>query len=196
MGMEEGLGARGRPQKPQDRVGQKLQDPQRRQAVLSSRALGIQLFSASGRRCAVLNGEPHPAASPRQHPRVLRLFLKRGHSSASSSQAPFLGTREPSDLGWAGLGPAGTDFGSGVGFPEQIYGTGSVAKRQLSLPHGRGSGGVLVPEGHSDPKQAKPWWSHLPVKADPERPHCAPFASQALRLVGMVETQPAMQGFL
>lgn len=99
---------------------------------------------------------PGRFSSPRPAPpalRVPRLFLKWGHPSTFSSQAPFLGTREPSDLGWAGLGSAGVDFGSGVGFPEQSYGTGRVARRQLNFPRGRGSRGVPVPERRPDPEQ-------------------------------------------
>lgn len=42
-----------------------------------------------------------------------------------------MGTCEPSDLGWSGLGPDGIDFDSGVGFPEQIIGAGSIAKDSL-----------------------------------------------------------------
>lgn len=145
-------------------------DPQRRLAVRPGQALRIQVFSASsgGYRlaAAVLEGTP-PRCRPPPAFRVLRLFLKWGHPSTSSSQTPFLGTHEPSDLGWAGLGRAGVDFGSGVGFPEQIYGTGRVAKRQLNLPQGRASKGVLIPEGHPDPELAKPWPMHRPVKAEP-----------------------------
>lgn len=63
------------------------------------------------------------------------------HSLTSSSQAPFLRTCEPSDLGWSGLGPAGIDFDSGVGFPEQIYRAGSIAKGLR--PSREGSEGVI-----------------------------------------------------
>lgn len=45
-------------------------------------------------------------------------------------------TREPSDLGWSGLGPAGIDFDSGVGFPEQIGGAGSIARGSLLQERG------------------------------------------------------------
>lgn len=94
-----------------------------------------------------------------------------------------MGTREPSDLGWAGLGPAGVDFGSGVGFPEQIYGTGRVARRQLNLPQSRESRGALVPGKNPDPEQAKPWHLHLPIKADSSAPtvHSSPPGPQAYR---------------
>lgn len=60
-----------------------------------------------------------------------------------------MGTWEPSDLGWAGLGPAGVDFGSGVGFPEQIYGAANVAKRQLRFPQEKGPEAPSSPPGAS-----------------------------------------------
>lgn len=130
-------------------------------------APGIQVFSAlrSGYHSATVGPDGAPPAAGPLELRVPRLFLKWGLPSTFSSQAPCLGTGEPSDLGWAGLGPACVDFGSRVGFPEQIRGTGRVARRQLNLPRGRGSRGVLVPERHPDPEQAKPWHLHLPTKA-------------------------------
>lgn len=111
--------------------------------------------------------DPSSIQSPEALPQV-------GTSSTSASQGPFLGTHEPSDLGWVELGRAIVDFGSGVGFSEQIYETGSVAKRQLNLPQGRGPRGTLVPEGHPDPELTKPRPMHLPIKADPWRPTVYP----------------------
>lgn len=70
------------------------------------------------------------------------------HSFTSSSQAPFLSTYEPSDLGWSGLGPAGIDFDSGVGFPEQICKAGSIVKKLT--PSRDGSRGVISPLGHPE----------------------------------------------
>lgn len=91
--------------------------------MLSGQAPEVQVFSAFSCRCplapAAPEGTPYPPHCwPTLVSRGSRLFPEWGCPSASSSQAPFLGTREPSDLGWAGFGPAGVDFGSGVGFPE------------------------------------------------------------------------------
>lgn len=103
--------------------------------MLSGQVPGIQVLSApeAGTTWQLQTYQaavPTSGAISIQSPKALPPV---GTSSTSSSQAPCLGTREPSDLGWAGLGPAGIDFGSGVGFLEQIYGTGRAAERQLNL---------------------------------------------------------------
>lgn len=157
-GMKEGLGTsedRSLRTEASGQGGAEVLGSQRKAGCAPGPALGCPQVSSG------LSGSCHwllqawkvrlPAAQPSRG-----LVLEWGHPSTFSSQAPFLGTREPSDLGWAGLGSAGVDFGSAVGFPEQSYGTGRVAKRQLNLPRGRGSRGVLVPERRPNPEQANP----------------------------------------
>jgi hypothetical protein len=57
---------------------------------------------------------------------------------------------------WAGLGLAqlALTLAQGLGFLIKSMGL-TALQRQLSLPQGRGSGGVLVPQGHPAPEEEK-----------------------------------------
>lgn len=109
-----------------------LCEPRGREAVFSGTASSTQMLSAFS-RChhpAAAAPEAPPQCQPTLALLLPGLFPSWGCPFTSSSQAPFLRIYEPSDLGWAGLGPAGIYFGLGVGYPEKIYASGRVAKKQ------------------------------------------------------------------
>lgn len=119
--MEEGQGARARPQKPQDRV----RDPQGRRAVLFGQALGIQVFLAFSSRyhlaAAVMEGTPPHCLTPPAF-RVLKLFLKWGHLPPPLPRPPsweLMNLRT-----WAGLGLAelSLTLAQGLDFPSKSMG--------------------------------------------------------------------------